>query len=165
MELISKLKNGNKIHIKEKNKGSFRRWCGGNVTDECIRKGKNSSNPKIRKKATFADNARHWKHKDGGILQKYQIGGFINPAMAAIPYMNPNENSSPIVQAYYNNLLNQNQMLQMQEQKKQDELELKKLKLERQNQIFDKLTSLGGTILTNYLNSKINAAPSNENNL
>lgn len=61
-EVIKMFKKGHKIHIKEKNKGSFTRWCGGNVTEECIRKGKNSSNPTIRKKAIFADNARHFKH-------------------------------------------------------------------------------------------------------
>jgi hypothetical protein len=69
MNILEFLKNGSGIHIKEKNKGSFTRWCGGNVTEECIRRGKNSSNPKIRKKATFADNARHFKHKEGGIIK------------------------------------------------------------------------------------------------
>ena len=69
------LKNGSGIHIKKKNRGSFTRWCGGNVTEECIRRGKASSNPKIRKKATFADNARHFKHKDGGVLYIFQEGG------------------------------------------------------------------------------------------
>ena len=64
--IVEKFKKGSKIHIKESQKGSFTRWCGGNVTSECIQKGKNSSNPKIRKKATFADNARHFKHKKGG---------------------------------------------------------------------------------------------------
>ncbi len=54
---------GNKIKIKDKNKGSFTRYCGGNVTEECIRKGKNSNNPKIRKKAIFAQNARKWAKK------------------------------------------------------------------------------------------------------
>lgn len=58
VQYISYLKKGGGIHIKKKNRGSFTRWCGGNVTEECIRKGKNSSNPKIRKKATFAANAR-----------------------------------------------------------------------------------------------------------
>lgn len=106
MEQIYKFKKGAKIHIKEKNKGSFTKWCGGNVTNECIQRGKNSSNPKIRKKATFAANVRRWKHKDGGILQKYQLGGFVNPAMAAIPYMNPNSMGGSIVQGYFNNLLN-----------------------------------------------------------
>lgn len=62
-KVIEMFKKGNKIHIKKKNRGSFTRWCGGNVTEECIRRGKNSSNPAIRKKATFADNSRHWSHK------------------------------------------------------------------------------------------------------
>ena len=53
-------KKGSKIKIKEKNKGSFTKYCKGKVTEECIRKGKNSPNPKIRKKATFAANARRW---------------------------------------------------------------------------------------------------------
>lgn len=60
--IIDKFKKGYKIHIKEKNKGKFTSWCDGKVTQECINKGKNSSNPVIRKRATFADNARHFKH-------------------------------------------------------------------------------------------------------
>lgn len=59
---VLRCKNGSKIHIKKKNRGSFTRYCGGNVTDECIRKAKKSPNPAIRKKATFAANARKWKH-------------------------------------------------------------------------------------------------------
>lgn len=55
-------KSGGKIHIKKKNRGSFTRWCNGKVTEECIRRGKNSSNPAIRKKAVFAQNARRWHH-------------------------------------------------------------------------------------------------------
>ena len=77
MKQIFKFKKGG-IHIKEKNKGSFTRWCGGNVTEECIRKGKNSSNPKIRKKATFADNARHFKHRLGGNIVKASGGWIAN---------------------------------------------------------------------------------------
>lgn len=73
LDQIPILKKGG-IHIKKKNRGSFTRWCKGKVTEECIRRGKNSSNPAIRKKATFAANARRWKHENGGIL-KYQ-----NPA-------------------------------------------------------------------------------------
>lgn len=61
--VIERFKKGNKIHIKKKNRGSFTRWCGGNVTEECIRRGKASSNPAIRKKATFAQNVRRW-HKN-----------------------------------------------------------------------------------------------------
>ena len=57
-----KSKNGSKIHIKKENVGKFTEYCGGKVTEECIQRGKNSSNPKIRKRATFADNVRHFKH-------------------------------------------------------------------------------------------------------
>lgn len=64
--IVEKFKKGSKIHIKESQKGSFTRYCKGNVTDECIQKGKNSPDPKIRKKATFAANVRKWKHKQGG---------------------------------------------------------------------------------------------------
>lgn len=62
-------KKGGRIYIKKKNRGSFTRWCKGKVTAECIRRGKNSSNPAIRKKATFAQNARRWKHENGGVLK------------------------------------------------------------------------------------------------
>lgn len=61
-EVILKCKNGNKIHIKKKNRGKFTEYCGGTVTDECIKRGKNSSNPVIRKRATFAANSRKWSH-------------------------------------------------------------------------------------------------------
>lgn len=60
--LIERFKKGNKIHIKKKNRGKFTEWCGGKVTEECIRRGKNSSNPTIRKRATFAQNVRKFKH-------------------------------------------------------------------------------------------------------
>lgn len=72
--VVEKFKKGSKIHIKESQKGSFTRWCGGNVTSECIQRGKNSNNPKIRKKATFAANARKWKHEKGGKIKKAQYG-------------------------------------------------------------------------------------------
>ncbi len=66
-------KKGGEIKIKKKNVGSFTRYCGGNVTSECIRRGKNSPDPKIRKKATFAANARKWKHKNGGVFKNYNV--------------------------------------------------------------------------------------------
>jgi len=72
MNILEFLKNGSGIHIKKKNKGSFTRWCGGNVTDECIRKAKASGNPTLVKRATFAANARKWKHYFGG---KIKISG------------------------------------------------------------------------------------------
>lgn len=59
---IERFEKGNKIKIKKKNVGSFTRYCGGNVTDACIQKGKNSPSSKIRKKATFAANVRKWSH-------------------------------------------------------------------------------------------------------
>lgn len=64
---------GGKIHIKKENRGKFTDYCGGNVTSECIAKGKRSSNPAVRKRAIFADNARKWKHSFGGYL--YDDGG------------------------------------------------------------------------------------------
>lgn len=60
--------NGGKIHIKKANRGKFTEYCGGKVTSECIAKGKRSSDPTVRKRATFAANARKWKHAFGGNL-------------------------------------------------------------------------------------------------
>lgn len=50
------------IKIKKSHKGVFTKYCKGDVTSECISKGKNSPNPKVRKQATFAANARKWNH-------------------------------------------------------------------------------------------------------
>ena len=55
-------KKGNKIKIKKENRGKFTEYCNGKVTSECIQRGKNSPDPKIRKRATFAANARKWYH-------------------------------------------------------------------------------------------------------
>lgn len=66
MNYIDYFKNGSKIHIKKKNKGKFTDYCGGKVTEECIQKGKHSPSAAIRKRATFAANARTWKHQTGG---------------------------------------------------------------------------------------------------
>lgn len=60
--LVSSFKKGSKIKIKKKNRGKFTEYCGGEVTQECIDKAKKSKNPTLRKRATFADNARKWKH-------------------------------------------------------------------------------------------------------
>ena len=51
-------KKGGKIHIKKVNRGKFTDYCGGKVTSACIARGKASPNPAIRKRATFAANAR-----------------------------------------------------------------------------------------------------------
>lgn len=66
-------KNGNKIHIKKENRGKFTDYCNGKVTNACIQKGKNSPDPKIRKRATFAANARTWKHQLGGIIKAIKL--------------------------------------------------------------------------------------------
>ena len=72
LQLIKKFKKGSSIHIKKQNRGKFTEYCGGKVTEECIRKGKKSPNPLIRKRATFADNVRHFKHKQGGLFMNYE---------------------------------------------------------------------------------------------
>lgn len=64
-QFLNYYKKGGSIHIKKKNRGKFTEYCGGEVTSECIAKGKKSSNPAVRKRATFADNARKWKHEKG----------------------------------------------------------------------------------------------------
>ena len=62
---------GGKIHIKPENRGKFTKYCGGKVTSECIAKGKRSSDPAVRKMATFAANARKWHHAFGGDLNTH----------------------------------------------------------------------------------------------
>ena len=72
--MIEMLKNGSGIHIKKKNRGKFTSYCGGKVTDECIRRAKSSGNPTLVKRATFADNARHFKHRLGGnIVEAFKL--------------------------------------------------------------------------------------------
>ena len=52
------------INIKPENKGLFTKYCEGlgrlGVTQTCIDKGKASKDPKVRKRAVFAENAREW---------------------------------------------------------------------------------------------------------
>lgn len=76
MNTYNAFAEGGGIHIKKKNRGKFTEYCGGKVTEECIRRGKNSSNPTTRKRATFAANARHW-NAFGGWLNT-QGGDFTN---------------------------------------------------------------------------------------
>lgn len=70
---IQLMKKGSGIHIKKANRGKFTEYCGGKVTDTCIRRAKASGNPKLVKRATFAQNARKWKHEDGGNLHSPKI--------------------------------------------------------------------------------------------
>ena len=61
---MAKRKGKLKINIKPSMEGSFTAWCArqgfGSVTQECIAKGLASKDPRIRKKANFARNARKW---------------------------------------------------------------------------------------------------------
>lgn len=62
-------KSPSKITIKKSHEGRFTEWCRGKVTRDCIRRGKASSDPKVRKQAVFAENARKWKHDEGGVVK------------------------------------------------------------------------------------------------
>lgn len=104
-EIIDSMNNSTKlipiggtgIHIKKKNRGKFTSYCGGKVTDACIQKGKNSSNPAIRKRATFADNARHW-------AKKHQTGGKIDLSKLFIDVDNPTEFEYARINSNYDDL-------------------------------------------------------------
>lgn len=89
-KLIEMNKKGKKIYIKKKNRGKFTSYCGGKVTSECIARGKRSSSPTIRKRATFAANARKWKHAKGGVI----INGvkFVNKTHNAPSVLDTNQN-------------------------------------------------------------------------
>lgn len=88
---ISYLKEGSGIHIKPSHKGRFTEYCDGKVTQDCINRGKRSPNPKIRKQAVFAENARKWKHQDGGEMQFLQ-DWFDNTLKAQNVFFNAKEN-------------------------------------------------------------------------
>ena len=83
-------KKGNKSKIKKENRGKFTDYCGGNVTQECIQRGKNSPDPKIRKRATFAANVRKFKHQHGGRLDEINN----NPFFTLIKFADPTGISS-----------------------------------------------------------------------
>ena len=78
MNVIDFLKKGSGIHIKKENRGKFTDYCGGKVTSACIQKGKNSLDPAVRKRATFAANARKWKHQWGGNIRTQEEVNAIN---------------------------------------------------------------------------------------
>ena len=63
------LKKGKGIHIKKENRGLFTDYCGGKVTQKCIDKAKRSGNPKLVKRAVFAENAKKFKHQKGGTIR------------------------------------------------------------------------------------------------
>lgn len=53
--------------------GSFRKYCGGKVTEECIERGLNSKDPKIRKKAALAKAFMKAKHELGGEVSQNTV--------------------------------------------------------------------------------------------
>ena len=57
---------GSGIHIKPSHKGLLHKDLGMKsgkpIPEAKLEKAKNSSNPAVRKRATFAENAKHWKH-------------------------------------------------------------------------------------------------------
>lgn len=94
MDELNTFAEGGGIHIKKKNRGKFTEYCGGKVTSECIARGKRSNSPTIRKRATFAQNARGWNHAFGGWLNTH--GGDFNNGVTIIDEggtheQNPNE--------------------------------------------------------------------------
>lgn len=94
-------KNGGGIHIKKANRGKFTEYCGGKVTSECIARGKHSSSPAVRKRATFAQNARGWKHADGGPLED---GDLSNKLVNAAFY--PLQRKYPVLKKLMNDYYN-----------------------------------------------------------
>lgn len=62
------LANGSGIHIKKENRGKFTetKKITGKTTEELT----HSKNPLTRKRAIFAQNAKKWKHEDGGSVHK-----------------------------------------------------------------------------------------------
>ena len=181
--VVKKFKKGSKIHIKESQKGSFTRWCGGNVTSECIQRGKNSSNPKIRKKATFAANARKWKHEKGG---KAFIEGVnvldSNPKMSKAASKRikkgqyglevPDNSNAGVFQQWINYQLKLPELLkqkqQQEEEKRQQRIEEEQQKRERTESIINGVLNIGQQYLGNMLNRKSstpvnNGSPSKTN--
>ncbi len=61
---MAKRKKKSKIYIKPSRRGAFTRWCKahgfGGVNARCIRAGLKSKDPRVRKMANFARNARKW---------------------------------------------------------------------------------------------------------
>jgi len=58
------------IHIKKSHKGLFHKDVGKkqgeHITEADIEKGEHSKSAAVRKRAVFAENARHWHHHSEG---------------------------------------------------------------------------------------------------
>jgi len=55
---------------KKGTEGSFRKYCGGKVTMDCIQRGLNSPDPKIRAKARFAKAMMKIRKEEGGEIHE-----------------------------------------------------------------------------------------------
>lgn len=181
INILEFLKNGSGIHIKPENKGKFTKYCHGKVTSECIARGKRSSDPAVRKRATFAANARKWKHKKGGKafvegvnvldsnpkmskaasrrVKKHQYGGDIN---------NPNAMGGSAFTSWINYQMRLPELLKQREERKQQELQLEQQKQveksEKLNSILGTVSNFGYQALGKLLNNKPavdNGTPSN----
>ena len=69
---LNEYRSGGRIHIKEKNRGKFTALK--KRTGHSASWFKAHGTPAQRKMATFALNARKWKHADGGLLRTYGEG-------------------------------------------------------------------------------------------
>ena len=127
---VPSLKHGSGIHIKKENEGKFTEYCNGKVTQKCIDKAKKSGNKTLVKRATFAENARKWKHQKGGpvhitdnssiklISKKYQKGGPVEnnlddniKKVQIMHFLQQHQNNdtsdmTPYDEYYYNNIKN-----------------------------------------------------------
>lgn len=66
---------------KKGTEGSFKRYCGGKVTRECIERGKNSPNPTIRARARLAETLlkMHKKEEGGEVIKGFEfLDGLLN---------------------------------------------------------------------------------------
>jgi len=65
---------------KKGTEGSFKKYCGGEVTMDCIKKAMNSGDPKLVKKANFAKNIKAYKgaeHKESITMTESEMIDFI----------------------------------------------------------------------------------------
>jgi len=89
---VAKFGSGGGIHINPKNKGKFNalKKRTGKTTEQLT----HSKNPLTRKRAIFAQNARKWKHEDGGMIEMAE-GGKIGSMLSIRDYLeSKGENSS-----------------------------------------------------------------------
>lgn len=150
--MITFYKDGSGIHIKKSHKGKFTEYCGGKVTEECIRRGKNSPDPKIRKQATFAKNARVFKHQGGGStgpdIQQNQINniyggkGPVSDSNYATNFQQTQQTNQENFNSWNKNRIEQQQLEQQQ-------------KVEKAQSMGDTIANVVGDMVVNPIANKI----------